>query len=79
MTDPLAITALFILLGAPLAIGIPVFWWPRHEDGTPEGIDCPFCHVEYPLTSIVPHMLTRGRCRGRPLSMRVLSTQRRRW
>jgi hypothetical protein len=68
------------LLSLPLFVQFTIWLgWPRHEDGTPEGIDCPFCGREQPATGLVRHMLTRGRCAGRSISYRELSTQRRRW
>lgn len=80
MTSPYAIAALVILMGSPLAIGISIYFWPRHADETPEGIDCIFCHVEQPVTGLWKHMTTRGRCKDNPFfRMTHVSTQRRRW
>jgi hypothetical protein len=61
------------------AAGLVSYGLYPHDPAIPEGVPCPFCGVEYPLTGIVQHMLTRGRCKGRKVSLRVGSTQRRRW
>ena len=43
----------------------------RRPDEEPETFPCPYCGEERPLLSLLGHMLTRGRCRGRVLSQRV--------
>jgi len=68
---------LFDLLVAP-AVLIPILFWPGRGI-VPDEVHCPFCGVLQPITGIFGHMMIRGRCRGRKLSMVFRSLERRRW
>lgn len=64
------------------ATGLVSYGLYPHDPAIPEGVPCPFCHKEFEILQIASwlrHVVARNACRARAVSLRSLSTQRRRW